>query len=158
MPTPLERMRRTVCSTDSRNAFEASVNSRCASSKKKTSLGLSTSPASGSVSNSSATSHMRTVDQSSGLSCTAGSSMQEMTPLPSGAVRMRSAMSNIVSPKNSVPPPVSSVTRLRRSTPTVAFDTPPMPSSSSLPSSEVRNVSSARRSERSSSGSDLESA
>ena len=84
--------------------------------------------------------------------------MHEMTPLPSGAVRMRSAMSNIVSPKNSVPPPVSSVTRLRSSTPTVAFDTPPMPSSSALPSSEVRNVSSARRSERSSSGSDLESA
>ena len=46
-PTPLDRISFTVCSTCCRNALEASVNSRCASSKKNTSFGLSTSPTSG---------------------------------------------------------------------------------------------------------------
>ena len=39
-PTPLERMRRTVCSIWSRSASEASSKRRCASSKKKTSFGF----------------------------------------------------------------------------------------------------------------------
>ena len=42
-----------------------------------------------------------------------------MIPRPSGAVRSRSAMSSCGSPKNSVPPPSSSPTSARRSTPTV---------------------------------------
>ncbi len=41
MPTPFERTSRTTCSTCSRNALLASLNSRCASSKKNTSFGLS---------------------------------------------------------------------------------------------------------------------
>ena len=67
-------------------------------------------------------------------------------------------MSSCGSPKNSVPPPVSSPTSARSRTPTVAFDNPPIPSSSALPAPEVRNVSSARRSERSSSGKPFSSA
>jgi hypothetical protein len=47
-----------------------------------------------------------------------------------GPGRMRSAIANCGSPKNSVPPPVSSATRVRSSTPTVALAKPPMPSSS----------------------------
>ena len=43
-PTPFERIRRTVRATASRNAFEAPSNSRWASSKKKTSTGFSGSP------------------------------------------------------------------------------------------------------------------
>ena len=87
-----------------------------------------------------------------GLSWTAGSSRHEITPRPSGAVRSRSVMSSCGSPKNSLPPPSSRPTSARSSTPTVAVARPPMPSSSALPSSESRNVSSARRSARSSSG------
>ena len=41
-------------------------------------------------SNSSASSHMRKVEKSLGLSCTAASSRQLMTPSPSGVVRSRS--------------------------------------------------------------------
>src|SRR5688500_20169401 len=61
-PIPLDRMSFTVWVIWSRNALEALENSRCASSKKKTSLGFSTSPSSGSVSNSSASSHIRNVE------------------------------------------------------------------------------------------------
>ena len=53
MPTPFERISRTTCWTASSSGFGASVKRRCASSKKKTSFGLSRSPTSGSVSNSS---------------------------------------------------------------------------------------------------------
>ncbi|PQM47707.1 hypothetical protein C1Y40_02078 [Mycobacterium talmoniae] len=65
-PTPLERISLTVCSTCSRNALEASVNSRWASSKKNTSLGLSTSPTSGSRVNRSASTHIKKVENSTG--------------------------------------------------------------------------------------------
>jgi hypothetical protein len=58
-PTPLERIRRTTCSIFSSSAGGASLNSRWASSKKKASLGLGRSPASGSCSNSSASSQSR---------------------------------------------------------------------------------------------------
>jgi hypothetical protein len=95
---------------------------------------------------------MSAVEKSAGLSWTAGSSRHEMTPRPSGAVRMRSAMSNCGSPKSSVPPPLSSPTSVRRSTPTVCGLSPPILSSSAFPASESRKVSSARRSERSRSG------
>ena len=61
-------------------------------------------------------------------------------------------MSSCGSPKKSFPPPSSRPTSERSRTPTVAGESPPMPFSSSLPASESRNVSSARRSERSSSG------
>ncbi|MNI65668.1 hypothetical protein D3C73_1211840 [compost metagenome] len=100
MPTPLERMSRTVVVMASRKALDAPLNSRWASSRKKTSLGLSRSPASGRSSNRSASSHMRNVENSRGLVCSVGSSRQLMTPRPSGAVRRSSAVSNSGSPKN----------------------------------------------------------
>src|SRR5215210_4083287 len=112
----------TVCTTDSRNASVASAKSRCASSKKNTSFGFGRSPTSGSCSKSSASSHIRTVEKSFGRSWTAASSRQETTPRPSGAVRIRSAISSCGSPKNSVPPPSSSETRERSNTPIVAAD------------------------------------
>ena len=68
----------------------ASSKSRCASSKKNTSLGLSRSPTSGRSWNRSASSHIRKVENSAGRSCTAGSSRQVTMPLPSAAVRSRS--------------------------------------------------------------------
>src|SRR5215211_8969456 len=98
---------------------------------------------------SSARSHISTVEKSFGLSCTAGSSRQEMIPRPSGAVRSRSAISNCGSPKNSVPPPSSSWTSDRSSTPIVADETPPMPLRSCLPSFESKKVRSALKSARS---------
>ena len=48
--------------------------------------------------------------------------------------------SNCGSPKSSLPPPSSSPTSARSSTPTVWLERPPMPVSSALPSSEARNV------------------
>ena len=57
-----------------------------------------------------------------------------MIPRPSGAVRSRSAISSCGSPKNSVPPPSSSWTSWRSSTPIVGEATPPIPVSSALPS------------------------
>ena len=152
-PTPLERISRTVWLDRLDERLARVRNSRCASSKKKTSLGLSRSPASGSVSNSSATSHISTVENSFGLSWTAAQlearddRRARRAPCAAGR-RCRTAARR----RTPVPPPVSSVTRSRSSTPTVAFESPPMPSSSALPSSESRKVSSARRSARSSSG------
>ena len=47
MPTPFDLISRTVWVIWSMKALEASLNSRCASSKKKTSFGRSVSPTSG---------------------------------------------------------------------------------------------------------------
>ena len=60
-PTPFDRIRRTTCSILSVSALGASSNNKCASSKKKTITGLSGSPTSGNVSNSSESSHSRKV-------------------------------------------------------------------------------------------------
>ncbi len=133
----------------SRKAFVAPLNSKWASSRKKTSLGLSRSPASGRSSKRSASSHMRNVEKSMGLVCSVGSSRQLTTPRPSGAVRSSSAVSNSGSPKNFSIPCASSVISSRRITPAVALERPPSSSSSSLPSAEVRNWITARRSLRS---------
>ncbi len=65
-PTPFDRISLTVCSTCSRKALDASANSRCASSKKNTSLGLSTSPTSGSCVYRSASNHIRKVEKMTG--------------------------------------------------------------------------------------------
>ena len=151
-PTPLERMSLTVCTTWSRNALDAPVNSRCASSKMNTSSGLSTSPFSGSSWNSSARIHMRKVENRAGREAWSPSSTAVTTPRPS-RVRMRSAGSRAGSPKNVSPPCDSRVTRARRITPAVAEETPPMPLRSSLPSSLVRCEMTARRSLRSNSSS-----
>ena len=61
-PTPFERMSFTTCSILSTRAVGAPLNSRWASSKKNTSLGFSGSPTSGSVSNSSLSSHSMKVE------------------------------------------------------------------------------------------------
>ncbi len=116
-PMPFERMSRTVCSMACRNALLASLKSRCASSKKKTSFGLSRSPSSGRSWKRSASIHMRNVEKSCGRSWTWGSSRQEIIPLPSAAVRSRSLVSNSGSPKKSPAPWSSKVMRLRRMTP-----------------------------------------
>ena len=157
-PTPFERISRTVRAMASRNASLASSNSRCASSKKNTSLGFSTSPTSGRSWNRSASSHMRNVENSLGLSCTADSPITDSTPLPSGVSRIRSAVSNSGSPKNASPPPSCSPISSRRMTPAVAGDSPPSPARSALPSSLTRWLITARRSFRSSSGSPAPSA
>ena len=157
MPTPLERIRRTVWTTWSRNALEASLNSRCASSKKNTSFGTSASPTSGSSWYSSASIHIMKVENSAGREATPGSSRQEIMPAPS-FVRSSCWVSKAGSPKKTSAPEASKAVRLRRITPAVALEIPPMPLSSSLPSSEVRNWISARRSLRSSSARPWESA
>ena len=60
-PSLVEKIEQTVRLIRSTSAFGASLNSRCASSKKNTSFGLSRSPTSGSCSNSSDSSHSRKV-------------------------------------------------------------------------------------------------
>ena len=102
-PTPLERISRTTCSTFSSSAGGASENSRCASSKKNTSLGLSRSPTSGRLSNSSDSSHSRKLEYSRGLFISLSAARMLITPRPS-AVCIRSPMSSIGSPKNFSPP------------------------------------------------------
>ena len=156
-PTPLDRISFTVCSTWSRNAFDASSNSRCASSKINTSSGLSASPFSGRSWNSSASTHMRNVENSTGRVAWSPSSTSEIVPFPSTTLR-RSAGSSSGSPKNVSPPLFDRFTKERRMTPAVCDDTPPMPLRSSFPSSEVRCWSTARRSLRSYSSSPCSSA
>ncbi len=157
-PTPLLRISRTVCAIDSRNALEASRNSRWASSKKNTSLGLSTSPTSGRSWNRSASNHIRKVENTAGRSCRFGSSTSETMPLPSAVVRRKSAVSNSGSPKNASAPWSENAISSRSSTPAVADESPPRSLSSALPSSEVRYWITARRSVRSSNAIPLRSA
>ena len=135
MPTPLERMSLTVRVTASRKALLAPSNSRCASSKKNTSAGLSGSPTSGSTSNSSPSSHIRKVENNVPWDWMSASSRDEMTPRPSAAVRSRSCTSRAGSPKKTEPPAASKAETCRRITPAVALDTPPMPRNSCLPGS-----------------------
>ena len=72
-------------------------------------------------------------------------------PRPSPATRDSSPVSNSGSPKNGLIPCASNAVSERRITPAVAVESPPMPLSSDLPSSEVRKVTTARRSFRSTS-------
>ncbi len=153
MPTPFERMSRTVWVIEARKSFDASRNNRWASSKKKTSLGLSRSPTSGRSLNRSASSHIRNVEKRAGRSCTPGTSSRLTTPRPSAVVFRNSNVSISGSPKNTSAPWSANVISSRRITPTVALDSPPSPVSSPLPSSLIRQESTARRSVRSSSGS-----
>ena len=60
-PTPLERMSLTTCTILLRSSFGMSLKSRWASSKKKTNLGLSASPTSGSFSKRSESIHSRNI-------------------------------------------------------------------------------------------------
>ena len=142
----------TVCSTCWRNAFDASVNSRCASSKKNTSLGLSTSPISGRNVNRSASTHIRNVENITGRVAWLPTSSRVMTPRPCASRRIRSFGSSSGSPKNVSAPSASRFTSARRITPAVVADTAPSAASSGLPASLVRNMMTARRSFMSRSG------
>ncbi len=79
-PTPLERISRTTCSTFCSSEGGASLNSRCASSKKKASLGLSRSPTSGRCSNSSDSIHSRKVAYSLGALSSRSAARMLTTP------------------------------------------------------------------------------
>ena len=103
----------------------ASLNSRCASSKKNTSFGLSASPISGSWWYSSASIHIMKVENSAGRSWTSDSSRTLMRPRPSDAGSIRSATSNSGSPNSAPAPCCSSCTISRSNTPTDAFEMPP---------------------------------
>src|SRR5262245_2399609 len=93
------------------------------------------------------------VEKSAGLSCTSWSSSTETSPLPSRSTCIRTSSSNSGSPRNAPAPCCSSSTISRNSTPTVAFAMPPYCTSDGAPASEDRNWSTARRSEKSTSGS-----
>ena len=118
-PTPLLRTSRTTSSMRSTSAAGASLNSRCASSKKNTSLGLSRSPTSGSVSNSSLSIHSRKVAYSRGAFISLSAARMLMTPWPP-TVCMKSAMSSMGSPKKRLPPCSSICSRPRWMAPTLA--------------------------------------
>ncbi len=142
MPTPRERISRTTWVIVDWKSFDASLNSRCASSKKNTSFGLSVSPTSGSVSYSRESSHMRKVENSSGLPSTLRTPSRLTTPrsTPSAPVAVRKKSFTSISgvPKNTSAPWSANVISSRRMTPTVAFDSPPSSVSSALPSSLTR--------------------
>ncbi|CFE02657.1 Uncharacterised protein [Bordetella pertussis] len=124
-PTPLERTSRTTCSILSSSADGASLNSRCASSKKNTSPGCSGSPISGSFSYRSASSQSRNTPYRRGA-CISLSAARILTiPRPCASVRSRSCTSSMGSPKNCSAPCDSSRSRPRWMAPTVAADTLP---------------------------------
>ena len=118
-PTPFERINRTTCSTFCSSDGGASLNSRCASSKKNASLGLSRSPTSGRCSNSSESIHSRNVAYSLGAFSSLSAARMLITPWPR-TVCIRSLMSSIGSPKNLSAPCSSSAIRLRWMAPTLA--------------------------------------
>jgi len=124
-PTPLERINRTTCSILLSSALGASLNSRCASSKKNTKRGLSASPTSGRFSNSSDSSHSKNVAYRRGLWISLSAARILTNPRPSGAVRSRSQKSSIGSPKKCSPPSRSSTSRLRWMAPILAAETLP---------------------------------
>ena len=155
-PTPLERIKRTTCSIFSSNAGGASLNSRCASSKKNTSFGFSTSPTSGNCSNNSESSQSRKVEYRRGEAINLSAARILTMPLPS-SVCIRSLISSIGSPKKASPPCSPSVNRLRWMAPIEAADTLPYSVVNSLACSPTC-CTMARRSFRSSSSSPLSSA
>ncbi|CUJ73208.1 Uncharacterised protein [Achromobacter xylosoxidans] len=124
-PTPLERTRRTTCSILFSSAGGASLKSKCASSKKNTSLGWSGSPTSGSFSYRSASSHSRKIAYSRGACISLSAASTLTMPRPWASVRIRSATSSMGSPKNFSAPCDSSASRLRWIAPTLAADTLP---------------------------------
>ena len=98
-PTPFDRTSRTTSSIRSTSTLGASLNSKCASSKKNTSLGCSRSPTSGSCSNSSDSIHNKKVAYRRGELISLSAARMLMIPLPS-TVCIKSLMFSIGSPKN----------------------------------------------------------
>ena len=113
-PTPFERIKRTTCSIFSSNTLGASLNNKCASSKKNANFGLSTSPTSGKVSNSSDNIHNKNAPYTRGEFISLSAARMFTTPLPS-TVCIMSAMLSIGSPKN-CPAPCSSIANKPRCT------------------------------------------
>ena len=103
-PTPLLRTKRTTSSMRSISTFGASANSRCASSKKKTSLGLSRSPTSGRVSNNSLSIQSKNVAYSRGAAISLSAARMLTKPLPLASVCIKSAILSMGSPKKRLPP------------------------------------------------------
>ena len=120
-PTPFERISRTVCATESRKALRRAVEQQMRLVEEEDQLRLvagrppRAAPRTARPRATSARSR-------TGRACPAPRAARgtEIMPRPSGAVRSRSAMSSCGSPKNSLPPPSSSPTSARSSTPTVA--------------------------------------
>mmetsp|Transcript_59443 Transcript_59443/g.140599 ORF Transcript_59443/g.140599 Transcript_59443/m.140599 type:complete len:294 (-) Transcript_59443:2084-2965(-) len=106
------------------SASGASLNSRWASSKKNTNFGLSRSPTSGSVSNSSDSIHSRKLAYSRGAFINLSAARMLMTPKPP-SVCMKSAMLSMGSPKKRSPPWASICSRPRWIAPMLAAETLP---------------------------------
>ena len=107
IPTPLDLTSFTTCSIFSSRALDASLNRRCASSKKNTILGLSQSPTSGRFSNSSESSQSRKVEYSPPVLTSEELSRMFIMPLPSSAVLSQSLISRAGVPKKTSPPSAS---------------------------------------------------
>ena len=123
-PTPFERISRTTSSMRSSSTLGASLNSRCASSKKKANLGFSGSPISGRRSYKSLSIHSKKVAYRRG-DCISLSALRMLTtPWPDTVCIMSSRLS-IGSPKNLSPPWPSSVSKQRWMAPTLAALTLP---------------------------------
>ena len=111
-PTPLERMRRTTCSTCSTKAGAALSNIKCASSKNMTNLGLSASPTSGRVSNSSARNHSKNALYMRGERISFSEFRMLMTPFPPSLCSQSCRFSS-GSPKNCSAPSFSNTSNCR---------------------------------------------
>ena len=120
MLTPLERISFTTCSIFSSRALETPLNSRWASSKKKTIRGFSVSPTSGSTSNSSESIHSRKVVYSEASCIRLRQSRTFTVPWPPSCWN-QSAMFRAGSVKNSSPPLLSRATTPRRMALTLAL-------------------------------------
>ena len=120
-PTPLDRIRRTVCSIRSIRALGQSLNSRWASSKKNTIRGSSLSPVSGRSSYSSPSIHSRKVEYRAGLLNSLSAARMLTTPIPFSSWVNQSARSSAGSPKKTSPPWSSRMAMARWMAPTEAF-------------------------------------
>ena len=122
IPTPLERISFTTCSTFDKSALGAWSKSMWASSKKKTIFGFSQSPISGSVSKSSEIIQSIKVAYMTGLWISLWQSRMEIVPLPLQSVHSQSRMSRAGSPKKRSPPSASSATTERMMAARLCFE------------------------------------
>ena len=112
IPTPFERISLTVCSILSSNCLGALLNSKCASSKKKTIFGLSKSPTSGNFSSNSSNIHSKKVAYNKGCLNNSSHSMIFIIPKPPSWL-IQSSIFKAGMPKKISPPCSSSSNNLR---------------------------------------------
>ena len=125
-PTPLERISRTVCAIESRKSLLASLNSRCASSKKNTSFGLSESPTSGrSCEQVGEQPHQERGEQRRPVEDLRQLHQRDDAPTVRRRPASRSAVSNSGSPKKLSAPVSVKAMSSRSSTPAVEEASPP---------------------------------